>query len=412
MSTQSDYSFVPVPDGVDAIRLEPFDPDACSVRIGKDSPHFFNLEDVLVLLDTDRTHPLTRAAFGLHDLHPVLTRTNGPAYLKALVVLIERGWTALDEVAAWDAACDGRWRAAFPKAKTFEHLMAPLRRQVNRFRGHAAVLAELMRARPGLDEASRVLIACWRTHDTHNVVHTLAAQLATYMRANGKFSPLEQWADAFVGAHEQLLVSHQDVLLAREATTDTFMRVLPLVCPHDPLPSREQALKLMDQRFVHAITPRTTGKHYIVHPRPAEQMLHDYVLPRITANERVQLQASLHTPHVVWVFLKHVMQRALPGFREYSPSEMVTALSTHATDYFRFQMEPHQGIRLLPDRMSQLPYKDPVGADIPENQPQAPRPLAAVLDTCLERSALLQMWTEEARGSEDAWLHEVPYEGL
>ena len=406
MTAPSNY-FEPTPDDVDSIRLEPFDPTACMVRLGAtDNAHFYHLEDVLALLAADNTHPLTDNVIGLQDVRPILTRDNGPAFMRTVSKLVQRGWTGMNEVAMWDAASDGRWLANEPAGATLEDLLFPLRRMTHRTCARMAVMAELMRARPSLNEAARLNLSKWRAHDLQKPDIAEEATLAAVRRRLDKGSAAEKLADAYVGMHERLLAAHRNALLPREPTIDLFLSVVPLVGTLQASPTRNEAAKLLDERFFHAVAPRIASRMYIVNPSSVEQHLHEEVLPRLTADERRQLQGSWYSPHMVWLLLKAVMLRSMQAFREYTPSEVVSALAHYSKQYFKCLGHSQQHrMRMIPDYESFLPTKDPLGADMPEPRTKA-EALMDVLDACVENTSLLPHWRAEMAPPADQWLFE------
>jgi hypothetical protein len=406
------YEPTPGEDDVDPLRLENFDRTACIVRLGEKGAHFYFLDDVVRLLERDHSNPITRGVIGLQDVRPLLTCNNGPAYLRTVVRLVQKGWTGMDEVAMFDAAQQNT-----DTAEGLETLLTPLRRMLARTNAHFAIMVHLMRARPSMDEKTRASIAIWKSHHLMNARpptdadKQMAKKLVAAERAavenRRKFkglapgtsiTSLDEAADLFVGMHEHLLSSHVNATLSRETTIDAFLSVLPIVLsassPKKPkLPNREVASWLLDARFIHAVTPRLSlTRYYIVNPASVKAHLCDHVFPRLTAAERQQMQEAWHAPQVVCRLVKVVMMRALHSFREYTSTEIATGIVKFAEDFFVFETNPHR--MRMHDMCQSRPFLDPLGADIPFHLAATKSPLTEVLDTCVGRTDLLPFWND------------------
>ena len=404
------YEPTPAADDVDPLRLENFDNTACMVRLSENGANFYYLDDVMRLLERDHSNPITRGIIGLQDIRPVLTSDNGPAYLRTVVRLVNKGWTGMNEVAMFDAAQQNP-----DTADGLEALLAPLRNQLARTRAYFAVMAEFMRSRPAMDDKTRASIAVWRAYDLKDKSISETARAAIELRHKRNSLPtrtaittIEEAADYFVGMHEHLLSSHVNVTLSRETTIDAFLSVLPLATSYKvKTPTREEAAKLLDARFIAAVTPRLAlTRYYIINPASVGSHLCHHVLPRLTELERHTLQASWNTPHVVWRLIRTVMDRALHAFREYTPTEIATSIVRDADDFFLFESRP-QRLRMH-DCCHLSPYLDPHGADIPFHSSKAPNPLTIILEVCVCRTEMLPLWGEHmllpARGGDASWL--------
>jgi hypothetical protein len=345
----------------DPLRLEAFDRRGSPVTLDGDRAHvFYELDDLLRLLDTTQTHPLTREPFTIHSIRPILTPTTPyKAYANTLVKLSERGWDHEAEVRA-DVGKQLSDAGRYDQGR-----LGPFPRNRPVFREDLEALVHLLRttyvAPPASDDesesmvstepdaaeleeeeaiAAEILEVTWDryrrinetapararraldimmyerfdTHRIHSVVFPIGVADLVERRLIRDFLGMREWLCGFAPSPECSV-------LGREALIEdciAFVRDAQRESDAPSLTVTRERLRLLLDEYAPHLCPVVHGAPnaaYVMFPLTGENLdvfLMREVLPRMTHDECAHLQRYGCTPEEMVALVRAILARAFP----------------------------------------------------------------------------------------------------